>query len=133
MFMVTAKTVAAVGGRHAALTPRLSVLWWCASHSAPESIHAGVVASGPCSSPWPQRPCACSNCFPALSNNPAGVVASGPPPPSDPVFIAIDEKISCVLNKDGGCENCEVQGTMSLQVGREDRGFCPGFASWHAA
>ena len=48
---------------------------------------------------------------------PAGVVAAaGPPPPSDPVFIAIDEKISCVLNKDGGCENCEVQGTMSLQV-----------------
>jgi len=47
----------------------------------------------------------------------AGVVAAaGPPPPSEPVFIAIDEKISCVLNKDGGCENCEVQGTMSLQV-----------------
>ena len=37
--------------------------------------------------------------------------------PSDPVFIAVEEKITCVLNKDGGCENCEVQGTMSLQVG----------------
>lgn len=28
----------------------------------------------------------------------------------------MDEKISAVLNKDGGVENCEVQGTMSLQV-----------------
>jgi hypothetical protein len=26
-------------------------------------------------------------------------------------------QISAVLNKDGGVENCEVQGTMSLQVG----------------
>lgn len=43
---------------------------------------------------------------------------TGPPPPSDPVFIAVEEKISCVLNKDGGVENCEVQGSMSLQVRR---------------
>ena len=37
-------------------------------------------------------------------------------PPSEPVFIAVDEKLSVVLNKDGGLENMEVQGTMSLQV-----------------
>lgn len=49
----------------------------------------------------------------------AGVTMSGAPAHSDPVFIAVDEKISCVLNKDGGVENCEVQGTMSLQVRSE--------------
>ncbi|PSC69188.1 coatomer subunit delta-like [Micractinium conductrix] len=49
----------------------------------------------------------------------AGVSMSGPPPPSEAVFIAVDEKISCVLNKDGGVENCEVQGTMSLQIKSE--------------
>lgn len=37
--------------------------------------------------------------------------------PSEPVYIAIEEKLSVALNKDGGLENMEVQGTMSLQVG----------------
>ena len=46
----------------------------------------------------------------------AGAALSGPAPPSDPVFINVEEKIGAVLNKDGGVENCEVQGTMSLQV-----------------
>lgn len=56
---------------------------------------------------------------------PAAAV-TGPPPPSDPVYIAVEEKISCVLNKDGGVENCEVQGTMSLQVRAPPAGLLAG-------
>ncbi|KAL4439841.1 hypothetical protein ABPG75_002842 [Micractinium tetrahymenae] len=59
----------------------------------------------------------------AVEDVPSGAAAAaavtGPPPPSDPVFIAVEEKISCVLSKDGGVENCEVQGTMSLQIQNE--------------
>lgn len=36
--------------------------------------------------------------------------------PSEPVVIQVDEKLVVRLNKDGGMENMEIQGTMSLQV-----------------
>ena len=50
----------------------------------------------------------------------AGATAASALPLSDhPVFVAVEEKLTVVLNKDGGCENCEVQGSMSLQVGAE--------------
>eukprot|EP00887_Chlorella_sp_A99_P000485 scaffold17.g485.t1 len=57
----------------------------------------------------------------------AGIIT--PVAPSDPVFIALEEKVSgeagfpLLLNKDGGLENMEVQGSMSLQVAREEDAF----------
>ena len=36
--------------------------------------------------------------------------------PSDPLSIAIEEKIHVVLNKNGGLEDFEVNGTVFLQV-----------------
>jgi len=36
--------------------------------------------------------------------------------PSEPVFMAIEEKLSVALNKDGGLEGMEVTGSMSLTV-----------------
>ena len=37
--------------------------------------------------------------------------------PEEPVSLVVEEKLAVVLNKDGGLESMEVQGTMSLQVG----------------
>ena len=37
--------------------------------------------------------------------------------PEEPVSLVVEEKLVVVLNKDGGLESMEVQGTMSLQVG----------------
>ncbi|KAI8472701.1 MAG: delta-cop [Monoraphidium minutum] len=50
-----------------------------------------------------------------------GLAAAAPQPPkfTEPVFAAIDEKLSCVLNKQGGVESLEVQGTLSLVVASE--------------
>eukprot|EP01024_Parvocaulis_polyphysoides_P024925 TRINITY_DN2273_c0_g2_i1.p1 TRINITY_DN2273_c0_g2~~TRINITY_DN2273_c0_g2_i1.p1 ORF type:complete len:504 (+),score=64.98 TRINITY_DN2273_c0_g2_i1:1805-3316(+) len=54
------------------------------------------------------------------------VAASGAPRPapivSEPVFIDIEEKMHVLLNKDGGLESMEVQGTMSLEVKSEEAG-----------
>eukprot|EP01023_Acetabularia_acetabulum_P040944 TRINITY_DN3978_c1_g2_i1.p2 TRINITY_DN3978_c1_g2~~TRINITY_DN3978_c1_g2_i1.p2 ORF type:complete len:258 (+),score=46.30 TRINITY_DN3978_c1_g2_i1:1-774(+) len=42
---------------------------------------------------------------------------------SEPVYIETEEKMHVLLNKDGGLENMEVQGTMSLEV-RSDEAGC---------
>ena len=55
--------------------------------------------------------------LPALASCAAASAAAPAFVPSEPVYIAVEEKLSVVLNKDGGLENMEVQGTMSLQVG----------------
>lgn len=39
-----------------------------------------------------------------------------PPMPSEPVFVSVEERLSAVLNKDGGVEGIEIQGSMSLTV-----------------
>lgn len=51
----------------------------------------------------------------------SAAVAAAPvmPTPSEPVFLAIEEKMSVALNKDGGLEGMEISGTMSLIVTRE--------------
>ena len=36
--------------------------------------------------------------------------------PEEPVSLVVEEKLAVVLNKDGGLDSMEVQGTMSLQV-----------------
>ena len=38
--------------------------------------------------------------------------------------LAIEEKLVCVLKKDGGLETMEVQGTMMLEVGNEEDAAC---------
>ena len=42
---------------------------------------------------------------------------------TEPVFSSIDEKLSCVLNKQGGVESLEVQGTLSLVVATDADAF----------
>ena len=42
--------------------------------------------------------------------------AAAPVLPEEPVSLVVEEKLAVVLNKDGGLESMEVQGTMSLQV-----------------
>ncbi|KAI3431813.1 hypothetical protein D9Q98_010566 [Chlorella vulgaris] len=49
----------------------------------------------------------------------AAALSGGVPAHTEPVFINTEEKISAVLSKDGGVESCEVQGSMSLQIGNE--------------
>eukprot|EP00899_Mesostigma_viride_P006950 jgi/Mesvir1/16256/Mv08504-RA.1 len=49
----------------------------------------------------------------AVSTVPAGVA-------SKPVVVSVDEKLVAVLKKDGGVDNLEVQGTMTLEVKSED-------------
>ncbi len=41
----------------------------------------------------------------------------------EPVFINVEEKLFVTLNKEGGLENMEVQGTMSLVVKSEEDAF----------
>lgn len=51
----------------------------------------------------------------------AGGVSSAPAVSSnDPVALVIEEKLSVLLNKQGGCENVEVQGTLSLVVNNDE-------------
>jgi hypothetical protein len=38
----------------------------------------------------------------------------------EPVYLLVEEKLAVLLNKDGGVENMEVQGTMSLEVNSEE-------------
>ena len=42
---------------------------------------------------------------------------------SDPIMVGIEEKIVVVLKKDGGLENLEVQGNMSLVVQKEEDAY----------
>jgi hypothetical protein len=52
----------------------------------------------------------------APSRQAGAAAAALPVIASDPVSIVIEERLQIILNKDGGMENFEVQGTMSLQV-----------------
>lgn len=42
------------------------------------------------------------------------------PASSEPVFLIVEEKLQVLLNKDGGVENMEIQGSISLEVRQED-------------
>ncbi len=48
----------------------------------------------------------------------SGATALAAPVHTEPVGLAVEEKLTVLLNKDGGMENMEVQGSMSLQVCR---------------
>jgi hypothetical protein len=44
-------------------------------------------------------------------------------PPSDPIAVAIEEKINVTVKKDGGIHNFDIQGTLALQVLDDTSGF----------
>lgn len=44
-------------------------------------------------------------------------------PPSDPVTVAIEEKINVTVTRDGGVHNSDIQGTLALQVLDDTNGF----------
>jgi len=46
----------------------------------------------------------------------SGPAANAAPAHTEPVGLAVEEKLTVLLNKDGGMENMEVQGSMSLQA-----------------
>lgn len=46
----------------------------------------------------------------------ASAAASAPAVPGEPVSVAMEEKVIVILGKNGGLENMEVQGVMTLQV-----------------
>lgn len=50
-----------------------------------------------------------------LSAGPAASTIAAPVP-SEPISLALEEKLLVILNKDGGVENMEVQGTIALQA-----------------
>eukprot|EP00850_Spirogloea_muscicola_P012305 SM000079S22423 [mRNA] locus=s79:135792:139382:+ [translate_table: standard] len=52
----------------------------------------------------------------------AGALRSAPPS-TDPITITVEERLVVVLKKDGGLENLEVQGTMALEVQREEDAY----------
>jgi coatomer subunit delta len=49
----------------------------------------------------------------------AAAVATAHPPPSEPIFLTVEEKLSVALNKDGGLEGMEVVGSMSMTASPE--------------
>jgi len=50
-----------------------------------------------------------------------GPAAAAGPATADPVFLLMEEKLQVLLNKDGGVENMEVQGTISLEVRDQEK------------
>ena len=50
-----------------------------------------------------------------------GSGAAAPPAaaPSVPVVVALEEKISCQMNREGGIESCDVKGTLTLTANTE--------------
>ena len=53
----------------------------------------------------------------------AGAQAAAPPP-SDPIVLTLEEKVVAAIMKDGGIEQLEVQGTISLEVNDEASAMC---------
>ncbi|KAG0554124.1 hypothetical protein M758_12G066600 [Ceratodon purpureus] len=49
--------------------------------------------------------------------------AAAAPISSDPIMVGVEEKLVVVLKKDGGLENLEVQGNMSLVVQKEEDAY----------
>jgi hypothetical protein len=44
-------------------------------------------------------------------------------PPSDPITVAIEEKINVTVKRDGGLHNFDIQETLALQVLNNNNGF----------
>lgn len=55
------------------------------------------------------------------SGNPGS--RSAAPPPTDPITLTTEEKLSVTLKRDGGVSDFDVQGTLSLQVLNQDDAF----------
>ncbi|XP_059653590.1 coatomer subunit delta-like isoform X2 [Cornus florida] len=48
---------------------------------------------------------------------------SAAPPPTDPVTLTVEEKLNVILKRDGGVNNFDVQGTLSLQILNQEDGL----------
>ncbi|WOK93577.1 coatomer subunit delta-2 [Canna indica] len=44
-------------------------------------------------------------------------------PPTDPITLTIEERLNVVIRRDGGLNNFDIQGTLSLQVLNQEDGF----------
>lgn len=44
-------------------------------------------------------------------------------PPTDPVTLTVEEKLSVTLKRDGGVSNFDMQGTLCLQILNQEDGF----------
>ncbi|WOK97458.1 coatomer subunit delta-1-like [Canna indica] len=44
-------------------------------------------------------------------------------PPTDPVTLTIEERLNVVIRRDGGLNNFDIQGTLSLQILNQEDGF----------
>lgn len=58
-----------------------------------------------------------------VAPGPMRSAAAAAPISSDPIMVGVEEKIVVVLKKDGGLENMEVQGSMSLVVQKEEDAY----------
>lgn len=52
----------------------------------------------------------------AVTGSAAPAAAMAPAIPGEPISLLLKESVIVVLQKDGGLENMEVQGTIALQV-----------------
>lgn len=53
----------------------------------------------------------------------AGQSRSAASPPTDPVTLTVEEKLNVTLRRDGGMNNFDVQGQLSLQILNQDDGL----------
>lgn len=61
------------------------------------------------------------NLMPMMSNKPSASAAAGPvASPTTPATLLAEEKISVVMNREGGIESCEIKGTLSLTANKEE-------------
>ncbi|XP_064956267.1 coatomer subunit delta-2-like isoform X2 [Musa acuminata AAA Group] len=44
-------------------------------------------------------------------------------PPTDPITLTIEERLNVVIRRDGGLNNFDIQGTLSLQILNQEDGF----------
>lgn len=44
-------------------------------------------------------------------------------PPTDPVTLTIEERLNVAIRRDGGLNNFDIQGTLSLQILNQEDGF----------
>ncbi|XP_038971015.1 coatomer subunit delta-2-like isoform X1 [Phoenix dactylifera] len=54
---------------------------------------------------------------------PSAIQSKSPLPPTDPITLTIEERLSVMIKKDGGVSNFDVQGTLSLQILNQEDGF----------
>ena len=54
---------------------------------------------------------------------PTAALSKSSLPPTDPVTLTIEERLNVVIRRDGGLNNFDIQGTLSLQILNQEDGF----------